>query len=78
VWQKLFDVREEPAMPRFSIKEEADFSAVTVNSYQNTCAISPEALISLITSKYCVISGYRRGVIKFFFLWGCYARFIGG
>jgi hypothetical protein len=77
VWQKLFDVREEPAIARFSVKEAADSSALSVNSYQNACARSQETLISLIISKYFVISGYRRGVIKFLFLQGCYVGFIG-
>jgi hypothetical protein len=76
VWQKLFDVTEEAAIARFSVKERADPSSVSVNSYQNTCDISQETLISLIISKYFVISDYRHGVIKFFFLRGCYAALI--
>jgi hypothetical protein len=77
VRQKLFDVREEPARARFGVKEAADSSAVSVIFYQNTCARSQGTLISLIISKYFVISGYRRGVIKLFTRRGCYTGLIG-
>jgi hypothetical protein len=35
---KIFDIRKESAIARFNVKEAADSSAVSVNSYQNTCA----------------------------------------